>query len=339
MARKSKGIALLLLVILLLVLISSRQSPRPASLRPESPQATDDPIPSATPVPATPEPVEATPEPPPSIYDMLPGASRNDWNLRLVNNTYVLSNTFAPDVTPVRNDQYFDSRAADKLEEFLQAAEAAGYSVYIRAAYRPFSTQAYLFNGRASQIQWGTTMTLLEAEQEARKVVAYPGTSEHQLGLCADIMDSKDTPMKAEDVENHPLLVWLKQHCAGGASPSASDNRLPFRPLCGRPLISLAYARQLPPGEAHPLSHGASRRDTLRAALPHLPFPGRRSLGPPMARLRKLHPAFLCRWQRRAAIPPRGEPRGVEINATAPPFCQRPWLSLWESCHGAPRRD
>ena len=57
-------------------------------------------------------------------------------------------------------------------------------------------------------------MTLLEAETEARKVVAYPGTSEHQLGLCADIMDNKDTTMKAEEVENLPLLKWLKEHCA-----------------------------------------------------------------------------------------------------------------------------
>jgi len=213
MARKSKGIALLLLVVLLLVLISSRTSPKQA-LRTDTPEVTDDPLPSETPVPETPPPAEDTPEPTPSVRDILPGATRNDWNLRLVNNTYVLPNTFAPDVVAVRDDQYFDSRAADKLEEMLSAAEAAGYTVCIRAAYRPFSTQAYLFNGRASQIQWGTTMTLLEAEQEARKVVAYPGTSEHQLGLCADIMDSKDTAMKAEEVENLPLLVWLKQHCA-----------------------------------------------------------------------------------------------------------------------------
>ena len=56
-------------------------------------------------------------------------------------------------------------------------------------------------------------VTLLEAETEARKVVAYPGTSEHQLGLCVDIMDSKDTTMKAEEVENLPVLKWLQQHC------------------------------------------------------------------------------------------------------------------------------
>ena len=213
MARKSKGIALLLLVVLLLVLISSRTSPRQA-LRPKTPVETDDPLPSVTDVPAVTAPPEATPTPPPQIQELLPGLNRNDWNLRLVNNTYILPNTFAPDVTAVRDDQYFDSRAADALEEMLKGAEAEGYSVCIRTGYRPFSTQAYLFNGRASQIQWGTTMTLLEAEQEARKVVAYPGTSEHQLGLAADIMDSKDSTMKAESAEGLPVLKWLREHCA-----------------------------------------------------------------------------------------------------------------------------
>ena len=213
MIKNGKSIVLLVLMIVLLVLISSRMSPRQA-LRPNAPAVTDDPIPEETPPAETEPPPAATPEPTPNIRDILPDISRNDWNLKLVNNTYILANTFAPDVVAVRDNQYFDARAADALEEMLSGAEAAGYTVCIRAAYRPFSTQAYLFNGRASQIQWGTTMTLLEAEQEARKVVAYPDTSEHQLGLCADIMDNKDTTMKAEEVENLPLLKWLKEHCA-----------------------------------------------------------------------------------------------------------------------------
>ena len=212
MIKRSKSIILLLLVVVLLVIVSSRLTPRQA-MRTDRPTVTDDPMPDPTEPPEeTPEPTPE-PTPAPNIRNILPGLSRSDWNLKLVNNTYILANTFAPDVVKIRDEQYFDARAADKLEEMLTAAEAAGYTVCVRAAYRPFATQAYLFNGRASQIQWGTTMTLMEAETEARKVVAYPGTSEHQLGLCADILDSKDTPMKAEETENLPLLKWLKQHC------------------------------------------------------------------------------------------------------------------------------
>ena len=213
MVKHRKSILLLVLLVVLLIVISSRMAPRQAA-RPNGPAVTDDPIPAETPPTETDAPPEATPEPTPGIREILPGATRNDWNLRLVNNTYVLANTFAPSVTEVRDKQYFDERAADALEEMLKAAEKAGYTVCVRNAYRPFATQAYLFNGRASQIQWGTDMTLLEAEQEARKIVAYPGTSEHQLGLCADILDSPDTPLKASEVENLPLLLWLKEHCA-----------------------------------------------------------------------------------------------------------------------------
>ena len=212
MVKNSKSIVLLVLMIVLLVLISSRMAPRQA-LRP-TPAVTDDPIPAETPPVETETPPEATPEPTPGIREALPGASRNDWNLRLVNNTYILPNTFAPDVTEIRDNQFFDKRAADALEEMLKAAEAAGYTVCVRIAYRPFATQAYLFNGKASQIQWGTDMTLMEAETRARKIVAYPGTSEHQLGLCADIMDNAETVMNAEEVENLPLLLWLQAHCA-----------------------------------------------------------------------------------------------------------------------------
>ena len=213
MVRNRKSIVLLVLMVVLLVLISSRMSPRQTA-RAKTPAVTDDPLPSPTEPVETEAPPEDTPEPTPSIYDELPGISRSDWNLKLVNNTYILANTFAPNVVSIRDSNYFDERAADKLESMLKAAERAGYTVCVRNAYRPFSTQAYLFNGKASQILWGTDMTLMEAEEKARKIVAYPGTSEHQLGLCADIMDSADSTMTAEAAEGLPVLKWLTQHCA-----------------------------------------------------------------------------------------------------------------------------
>ena len=49
------------------------------------------------------------------------------------------------------------------------------------------------------------------------------------------------------------------------------------------------------------------------ATLPQLPFPGLLRDGPPMARLRKLRPRFICHWQREAAIPPAGEARVLPL--------------------------
>ena len=209
MTKRNQSILLLVLAVALLVVISSRVGPKAATSEapPEEPSATETPAPKET------EPPEES-EPPKRGRDLFPEASLNDWNLKLVNGVYVLSSSFVPDVTKARDEQYIELRAAEPLEAMLTAAEEAGYTVCLRNAYRPFSTQAYIFNGKASQIQWGTTMSLMDAETEARKVVAYPGTSEHQLGLCADILDTADRTLSADDVRGLPLLQWLTEHCA-----------------------------------------------------------------------------------------------------------------------------
>ncbi|MBE6914154.1 MAG: D-alanyl-D-alanine carboxypeptidase family protein [Ruminococcaceae bacterium] len=214
MAKKSKSILLVVLLVTLLLVVSSRVTPgnMPSS---KAPKITDDPIAETTEPAQAPEDVPTvTPEPTPNIREILPGVSTKDWNLKLVNNIYILPSTFAPDVSETRNSQYIDSRIVDTFEAMLTAAEEAGHTVNVRVAYRPFSSQAYLFNGKASQIQWGTTMTLMEAETEARKVVAYPGTSDHQLGLSADIMNDSQTAMNAEEAAQLPLIQWLNEHCA-----------------------------------------------------------------------------------------------------------------------------
>lgn len=213
MTKRNGAIMLLLvLCVVLLVIVSSRLSPPLPAER----DVKDDEVSYTAPPAGTPQPdePEQTPEPTVDPKELLPDVSIYDWNLKVVNNVSVLSSSFAPDVTAVGDGQYFDSRAVDALNSLLAAAGEAGYSVYISAAYRPYSTQAYLFYGKASQIAWGGTVEYAEAEMMARELVAYPGTSEHQLGLCADLIDSAGTSLVAEEVEDMPLLVWLREHCA-----------------------------------------------------------------------------------------------------------------------------
>ena len=215
--RKHKWrITLLVLVVILLSIVSSRVSPAlPTAQTPtisipsDIINGSEGYVPDDVGADISPEPV-ATPVPTPEIE--LPDVSIHEWNLRLVNNINVLSKSFAPDVSEVDNGQYFDSRAVDALNSFLDGARQNGFSTYISTAYRPYSTQAFIFNGKASQIAWPDG-DLAEAEMQARKLVAYPGTSEHQLGLAADIIDNSSTTLVAEDVEEMPLLVWMADHC------------------------------------------------------------------------------------------------------------------------------
>lgn len=220
MTKKSSGLLMLALTVVLLTIISARIPPSGENLKPEAAFTADDTeyIPAdkqmlsvgadrETPVEA---PTEETPEPmaPPE------GLTLSDWRLRMANNTYVLPSSFAPDVSEIGNSQYLDSRIVEALQEMLSAAEAEHYQTCVVTGYRPYSTQAYLFFGKASQIAWNSEIEYADAEQQARSIVAYPGTSEHQTGLAVDIMDSPDTKMIAEEAAELPVLRWLAEHCA-----------------------------------------------------------------------------------------------------------------------------
>ena len=50
-------------------------------------------------------------------------------------------------------------------------------------------------------------------EEIAKTIVAPPGTSEHQLGLAADITD-KYYEFKDESLENTELFQWMSANCA-----------------------------------------------------------------------------------------------------------------------------
>ena len=50
------------------------------------------------------------------------------------------------------------------------------------------------------------------ARTEAAKVVAVPGTSEHQLGLAVDIVDA-DYQLLDDAQANTPVQQWLLEHC------------------------------------------------------------------------------------------------------------------------------
>lgn len=165
------------------------------------------------PTPAQPQ-TEPTPTPKPEKDPAIADIEIGNWRYALVDELRPLSQSFTPDVTETENGQYFDSRVVDSLNAMLAAAREAGFDVYLSNAYRPYSTQAYIFYGRASQIAYDGTVPYAEAEQIARKYVAYPGTSEHQLGLAADIVDSSSTTLDAEELNDLPLIVWLRENCA-----------------------------------------------------------------------------------------------------------------------------
>ena len=170
------------------------------------------PEPSPSPViEASPTPVP-THSPTPEPYADKPNIDISSWEYTLVNKDNPLPADFAPELTAIENGQYFDSRAADALNEFAAAAKAEGLSVYITSSYRNYATQESPFNNKVNQYI-SSEGSVEAATEKAKTIVAYPGTSEHQLGLACDIVD-KYYQYKNESLESTELSIWMAAHSA-----------------------------------------------------------------------------------------------------------------------------
>ena len=166
----------------------------------------------------------ATPEP---TEDIWPKIDINLDQYSMVRDGSVntlLSPRFQPDVGQISVTKYqmFAVSALPYLEDMLQAIQDAGFHVYIASSYRSYSYQEQLFNGKASQIALGMNPPVTdyldpryqEAVEQARTITAYPGSSEHQLGLAIDLMDKAyATPYEYENM-NQAFYEWVDAHCA-----------------------------------------------------------------------------------------------------------------------------
>ena len=166
---------------------------------------------SPTPAPtAVPTPV---PTPSPEPTPALPDVDVMAWNLRLVRYENPLGEDFAPEnLTEIENNQWMDGRVADSMKALIAAARAEGYTVYVCSGYRDYNTQSVIYwNHIYNYTAQG--MTEEEAHAATRLAVNYPGCSEHQYGLTADILESASQDMEPY-IGGSGLMLWLEQHCA-----------------------------------------------------------------------------------------------------------------------------
>lgn len=194
-----------ILVIVLGIVVVLRINETPAR---DEPSASATPEPSSAPTPSptlspsptpTPEPAP-TPEPEPDIPDI----DIDSWEYVLANADNPIGE-YVPELTSLENGQSFDSRAVEELQGFIDDARAEGLSVYLSSSYRSYSEQQYLFNRKVSQMGGD--------EARAAAIVARPGTSEHQTGLCCDITD-RYYETKDSSLENTQMYKWMYAHCA-----------------------------------------------------------------------------------------------------------------------------
>jgi len=132
------------------------------------------------------------------------------WYLKLVNRYNYLQNDFEPNLAYVGWGHYFDARAYTALLDMLASARNYGLSPIVASAFRSVTRQTELFNNQVQRhINNGYDWD--DAFEMARRVVAYPGTSEHNLGLAVDIVALSYQNLTANQAYT-PEGMWLAQN-------------------------------------------------------------------------------------------------------------------------------
>ncbi len=132
--------------------------------------------------------------------------------ITLVNRDHLLGSDYEPYDLEVINARAIPDIKGDMLRkaalqavrEMFAAAEADGCVLYLKSVYRAYSTQKYMYNRR------------LENVGRDDGVVAYPGSSDHQTGLGADILNLEWTKKSGMTPAfgNTAEAQWMEAHCA-----------------------------------------------------------------------------------------------------------------------------
>lgn len=96
------------------------------------------------------------------------------------------------------------SDAAEALAKMFKAAEADGYTLYVKSAYRSYQTQNTMYKNRMAKYH------------KDDGVVAYPGSSDHQTGLAVDILNhawTQQAGMRPEFSQTAEAK-WMDKNCA-----------------------------------------------------------------------------------------------------------------------------
>lgn len=110
-----------------------------------------------------------------------------EWMLILVNPWNRLPEDFDVEMTKISGSHYIDSRAYEDYAKMMEDMRAEGLSPLVCSSYRTMEKQTTLYNNQVTKYK-SQGYTQANAEAEAGKWVAVPGTSEHHTGLALDIV-------------------------------------------------------------------------------------------------------------------------------------------------------
>lgn len=145
-----------------------------------------------------------------SMQTNTPYKATAEWSLILVNQWNKLPDGYEVTLRQLKNGQAVDERCYPDLQQMLDDCRAAGLSPVICSSYRSQETQKRLFNYKVTYYT-NLGYSQKNAETEAAKSIAAPGTSEHHLGLAVDIVDIMNQNLDSSQ-ENTAVQQWLLEH-------------------------------------------------------------------------------------------------------------------------------
>lgn len=98
--------------------------------------------------------------------------------------------------------KYMREEAAEALEQLFSEAEKQGIVLYAVSGYRSYERQKALFNNKVNKV----------GAEEANKLVAKPGQSEHQTGLAMDVSSKSANFLLEVNFGQTVEGRWLKEN-------------------------------------------------------------------------------------------------------------------------------
>ena len=161
------------------------------------------------------------PEPPTfrtdlSDYESYMNASSESY-LILVNKQNTIGADYIPEglvrVKDAKKNIDLVETAAKALEAMFIEMRAEGFDdIFVTSAYRSYAYQSGLFDTYINQeMAAAPSISREEAKARVLRYSAYPGTSEHQTGLCVDLMTNSMRELD-ETFADHPVYDWLREN-------------------------------------------------------------------------------------------------------------------------------
>jgi D-alanyl-D-alanine carboxypeptidase len=120
--------------------------------------------------------------------------------------TYIPQNLVVPDVPfPFTEDlpkKQMQQVAATALEKLFAQAEQDNIPLFAQSGYRSYARQEAIFASNVNKM----------GEEEASRVSAHPGQSEHQTGLAMDVTSPAVGYQLIERFGETEAGIWLKEH-------------------------------------------------------------------------------------------------------------------------------